>query len=40
MRVRPVAIEFWKNRPNRMHERELYTRERQGAPWYVQLLNP
>jgi pyridoxamine 5'-phosphate oxidase len=40
LRVRPVAIEFWKNRPNRMHERELYTRERQGAPWYVQLLNP
>jgi pyridoxamine 5'-phosphate oxidase len=40
LRVRPVAIEFWKNRPNRLHERELYTREKQGAPWYVQLLNP
>jgi pyridoxamine 5'-phosphate oxidase len=40
LRVRPVAIEFWKNRPNRLHERELYTREKQGAPWFVQLLNP
>ena len=40
LRVRPLAIEFWKNRPNRLHERELYTREKQGAPWSVQLLNP
>jgi pyridoxamine 5'-phosphate oxidase len=40
LRVRPYAIEFWKNRPNRLHERELYTREKQGAPWFVQLLNP
>lgn len=40
LRVRPVAVEFWKNRPNRLHERELYTREKQGAPWFVQILNP
>jgi pyridoxamine 5'-phosphate oxidase len=40
LRVRPLAVEFWKNRPNRLHERELYTREKQGAPWFVQLLNP
>jgi pyridoxamine 5'-phosphate oxidase len=40
LRVRPTAVEFWKNRPNRLHERELYTREKQGAPWFVQLLNP
>ena len=40
LRVRPTAIEFWKNRPNRLHERELYTRDKQGAPWFVQLLNP
>ncbi len=40
LRVRPLAVEFWKNRPDRLHERELYTRERQGAPWSVQLLNP
>jgi pyridoxamine 5'-phosphate oxidase len=40
LRVRPTAVEFWKNRPNRLHERELYTREKQGAPWSVQILNP
>jgi pyridoxamine 5'-phosphate oxidase len=40
LRVRPTAVEFWRNRPNRLHERELYTREKQGAPWFVQLLNP
>src|SRR5256714_15581370 len=40
LRVRPLAVEFWKNRPNRLHERALYTREKQGAPWFVQLLNP
>jgi len=40
LRVRPTAVEFWKNRPNRLHERELYTREKQGAPWFVHILNP
>jgi pyridoxamine 5'-phosphate oxidase len=40
LRVRPVAVEFWKNRPNRLHERELYTRQKPGAPWFVTLLNP
>jgi pyridoxamine 5'-phosphate oxidase len=40
LRVRPVAIEFWRGRPNRLHERELYTREKPGAPWSFALLNP
>ncbi len=40
LRVKPLSIEFWKNRPDRLHERELYTREKPGAPWSVQLLNP
>ena len=40
LRVKPLAVEFWKNRPDRLHERELYTREKPGAPWSVQLLNP
>jgi len=40
LRMRPLSIEFWRSRPNRLHERELYTREKPGAPWSVQLLNP
>jgi pyridoxamine 5'-phosphate oxidase len=40
LRVKPLSVEFWKNRPNRLHERELYTRAKPGAPWSVQLLNP
>jgi pyridoxamine 5'-phosphate oxidase len=40
LRVRPLAVEFWKNRPNRLHERELYTRDKPGAPWSLTLLNP
>jgi len=40
LRVRPLSIEFWKNRANRLHERHLYTREKPGAPWSFALLNP
>jgi pyridoxamine 5'-phosphate oxidase len=40
LRVQPLSVEFWRSRPNRLHERELYTREKPGAPWSVQLLNP
>ena len=39
-RVAPLAIEFWHNRPSRLHQRELYTRDRPGAPWTMTLLNP
>jgi len=40
LRVRPLSIEFWKNRANRLHERHFYTREKPGAPWSFALLNP
>ncbi|HYV64805.1 MAG TPA: pyridoxamine 5'-phosphate oxidase [Myxococcales bacterium] len=40
LRVKPISIEFWKSRPDRLHVRELYTRPRPGAPWSMQLLNP
>ena len=39
-RVAPVAMEFWKNRVSRLHERELYTRAAPGQPWTMRLLNP
>jgi len=39
-RVTPLAVEFWRNRPGRLHERELYTRASAGAPWSMTLLNP
>lgn len=39
-RVIPLAVEFWRNRPGRLHERELYTRDSPGAPWKMTLLNP
>ncbi len=37
-RVLPARIEFWTNRPFRLHLRELYLR--QGEGWVYQLLNP
>ena len=39
-RVAPLAIEFWKNRQNRLHERELYARATADAAWTMRLLNP
>jgi pyridoxamine 5'-phosphate oxidase len=39
-RVAPLAVEFWRNRPGRLHERELYTRASPHAPWTSTLLNP
>ncbi|HJQ53041.1 MAG TPA: pyridoxamine 5'-phosphate oxidase [Gemmatimonadaceae bacterium] len=37
-RVIPERIEFWKARPNRLHERHLYTKE--GGGWRVETLYP
>ena len=39
-RVTPSSVEFWWNRPGRLHERELYTRPAPGKPWTMTLLNP
>jgi pyridoxamine 5'-phosphate oxidase len=37
-RVLPERIEFWKGRPNRLHERHLYTRA--GKRWKIETLYP
>ena len=37
-RVWPERIEFWKGKPNRLHERHLYTRD--GDSWLIETLYP
>jgi len=37
-RLVPERIEFWKEQPNRLHEREVYTRQTDG--WKFTLLAP
>ncbi len=37
-RLVPERIEFWREQPDRLHEREVYTR--QGADWKYTLLAP
>jgi pyridoxamine 5'-phosphate oxidase len=37
-RVSPERIEFWKGRPNRLHERHLYTKA--GKGWKIETLYP
>jgi pyridoxamine 5'-phosphate oxidase len=37
--VRPVTIEFWQGRPNRLHDRLLYTLQGNGN-WIIERLAP
>jgi pyridoxamine 5'-phosphate oxidase len=38
-RLTPEAWEFWQHRPNRLHDRFRYTRERE-AGWRIERLGP
>lgn len=39
-RLIPLAIEFWRDRPFRLHDRLLFSRAAEGAPWAKQRLYP
>lgn len=39
-RLAPLAIEFWRDRPFRLHDRLLFTRDAPGGPWSKQRLYP
>ena len=39
-RLRPTRMEFWKNRPSRLHERTLFRRGGEGDGWRVEMLYP
>jgi pyridoxamine 5'-phosphate oxidase len=35
----PSSVEFWQGRPNRLHDRFLYTRREDGS-WKIERLSP
>lgn len=39
-RVTPLEIEFWRDRPFRLHDRLVYSREAEGRPWRTERLFP
>ena len=38
--LRPISIEFWQGRPNRLHDRFRYSRVTEAAGWTIERLAP
>ena len=36
----PVTIEFWQGRPSRLHDRFIYSREKNNSQWQIERLAP
>lgn len=39
-RLQPIEIEFWRDRPFRLHDRLVFRRENEAAPWQTTRLYP
>jgi pyridoxamine 5'-phosphate oxidase len=39
-RITPLRVEFWRDRPFRLHDRLVYSREAPSAPWHTERLFP
>lgn len=39
-RIAPLSIEFWRDRPFRLHDRMTFSRPDSGSPWQVDRLYP
>jgi pyridoxamine 5'-phosphate oxidase len=39
-RLTPTRVEFWRDRPFRLHDRLVYSRERATSPWATERLFP
>jgi len=37
--IKPITIEFWQGRPNRLHDRILFSRKKKGS-WKIERLAP
>ncbi len=39
-RLTPFVMEFWQDMPSRLHDRLIYKRDRESAPWTTHRLQP